>query len=170
MEIVLFCVNHGCWKFSLAFYGWFQFVIFKLLSYCLEETKGFDVKASFARCPVSRLIGWSKKSVYITKEFWEKAIQFHGTFHGLKITNWFVQNVFFLTKVNEIKEIKTFYMQHFCRCSFGYFGESQNKEYLILRISSREIRKHQIEWFYEKLVWNVSPFSPDFPGINWSCN
>ena len=26
----------------------------------------------------------------ITKEFWEKAIQFHGTFHGLKNTNWFV--------------------------------------------------------------------------------
>ena len=24
----------------------------------------------------------------ITKELWEKVIQFHGTFHGLKITNW----------------------------------------------------------------------------------
>ena len=103
MGIVLFCVNHGCWKFSLAFYGWFQFVIFKLLSYCLEETKGFDVKASFARCPVSRLIGWSKKSVYITKEFWEKAIQFHGTFHGLKITNWFYPFIYFYTISNRNK-------------------------------------------------------------------
>ena len=27
----------------------------------------------------------------ISKEFWEKAIQFHGTFHGLKITNWIKQ-------------------------------------------------------------------------------
>ena len=24
----------------------------------------------------------------ITKESWEKAIQFQGTFHGLNITNW----------------------------------------------------------------------------------
>ena len=28
----------------------FQFVIFKPLSYCFEETIGFDVKASFASC------------------------------------------------------------------------------------------------------------------------
>ena len=33
-----------------------QFVIFKSLSYCFEETIGFDVKVSFASCPVSRLI------------------------------------------------------------------------------------------------------------------
>ena len=33
-----------------------QFVIFKLLSYCLEETIGFDVNVSFASGPVSRLI------------------------------------------------------------------------------------------------------------------
>ena len=34
----------------------FQFVIFKLLSYCFEETMGFNLKASFASRPVSRLI------------------------------------------------------------------------------------------------------------------
>ena len=34
----------------------FQFVIFKPLSYCFEETIGFDVKASFSSLPVSRLI------------------------------------------------------------------------------------------------------------------
>ena len=28
-----------------------QFVIFKPLSYCFEETKGFEVKASFASRP-----------------------------------------------------------------------------------------------------------------------
>ena len=33
-----------------------QFAIFKSLSYCLKETIGFDVKASFADRPVSRLI------------------------------------------------------------------------------------------------------------------
>ena len=33
-----------------------QFVIFKPLSYCFEEAVGFDVKASIARRPVSRLI------------------------------------------------------------------------------------------------------------------
>ena len=34
----------------------FQFVIFKPLSYCFEETIGFDVKVSFASRPVSCLI------------------------------------------------------------------------------------------------------------------
>ena len=42
-----------------------QFVIFKPLSYCIEETIGFDVNASFARSPVSRLI----KPGDVTKEF-----------------------------------------------------------------------------------------------------
>ena len=39
-----------------ARFGPIQFVIFKPLSYCFEETIGFDVMASFARPPVSRLI------------------------------------------------------------------------------------------------------------------
>ena len=43
----------------------YQFVIFKLLSYCFEETIGFDVKALFAKRPVSRLIQPSD----ITKNF-----------------------------------------------------------------------------------------------------
>ena len=34
----------------------FQFGIFKTLSYCFEEAIGFNVKASFASSPVSRLI------------------------------------------------------------------------------------------------------------------
>ena len=65
-----------------------QLVIFKPLSYCFEEAIGFDVKASSASRPVSRLIRWYNKPGNITKEFWEKAIQFHETFHGFKITNW----------------------------------------------------------------------------------
>ena len=39
--------------------------MFKPLSYCLEETVEFDVKISFARRPVSRLI----KPGDITNEF-----------------------------------------------------------------------------------------------------
>ena len=34
----------------------YQFVIFNPLSYCFEETIGFDVKASFTSRPESRLI------------------------------------------------------------------------------------------------------------------
>ena len=41
-----------------------QFVIFKTLSYCFEEITRFDVKALFARPPMSRLI----KADDITKE------------------------------------------------------------------------------------------------------
>ena len=63
-----------------------QFVIFNPLSYCFKET-GFDVKASFESCPLSRLIRWCNKRSDITTECWEKAIQFCATFHGLKITN-----------------------------------------------------------------------------------
>ena len=50
-------------RLKLASLG--QFVVFKPLSYCFEETVGFDVKAKFARPPVSRLI----KPRDITKEF-----------------------------------------------------------------------------------------------------
>ena len=69
-------------------FRWKQFVLFKPLSYCFEETIGFDVKSSFASRPLSRLIRWNNKPDDITKEFWEKAIQFHGNFHVLKITKW----------------------------------------------------------------------------------
>ena len=64
-----------------------QFAIFKPLSYRFRETIGFDVKSSFESRPVSRLIRWYNNPVNKTKEFWEKAIQFNGTFYGLKITN-----------------------------------------------------------------------------------
>ena len=60
-----------------------QFVIFKTLSYCFEEAIAFDVEPSLARRPVAHLI----KPGDVKKEFQEKAIQFHGIFHGLKITN-----------------------------------------------------------------------------------
>ena len=66
----------------------FQICISVPLSLCFEETIGFYVKATFTSRPLSRLIRWyNKPGDDMTKEFWEKAIQFHGTFHGLKITN-----------------------------------------------------------------------------------
>ena len=40
-----------------------QFVIFKPLNYCFEETIGFDVKASFTSRPISRLISWYNNQV-----------------------------------------------------------------------------------------------------------
>ena len=43
--------------------------------------------ASFASRPVSRIIRWYNKSDEIAKELWEKAIQFHGIFHELKLIN-----------------------------------------------------------------------------------
>ena len=64
-----------------------QFIIFKPLSYCFKETIGFDARALFASRPLSCLIRRYNKPCDITKEFWEKAIQFHGTFHELKIAN-----------------------------------------------------------------------------------
>ena len=45
-----------------------QFVIFKLMSYCFEETKGFDIKASFASYPESRLIRWYNEPGDITNK------------------------------------------------------------------------------------------------------
>ena len=65
-----------------------QFVIIKALSYFFEDTIGFDVKVSFASRPVSCLVRWYSKPGDKTKEIWEKSIQFYGTFHGLKITNY----------------------------------------------------------------------------------
>ena len=71
----------------------YQFAIFKPLKYCFEETIRFDVRASFANCSVSRLIRWYNKPGDIAKELSEKAIHFHGTFHGLKITSWYVSSM-----------------------------------------------------------------------------
>ena len=41
-----------------------QFVIFKPLSYCFEETTGFDANTSFTSRPVSRLIRWYNKRIF----------------------------------------------------------------------------------------------------------
>ena len=62
-------------------------LVTRLMQNFFEERIGFDINTSFSSRLVSRLIRWYKKPGDITKEFWEKAIQFYGTFRGLKITN-----------------------------------------------------------------------------------
>ena len=47
----------------------YQFVIFKPLSFCFEETIWFDVKVSIASRPVSRLIRWYNNQVIWQKNF-----------------------------------------------------------------------------------------------------
>ena len=63
-----------------------QFVIFKPLSYCFEETIRFDVKASFVSRPMSRLSGDITNQVMQQKHF-DKRLFSSTDFHGLKITN-----------------------------------------------------------------------------------
>ena len=58
-----------------------QFVIFKPLSYCFEETIGFDVKTSFARRPVSRLIELGN----ITRNLKKRLFSSTGPFRDWKL-------------------------------------------------------------------------------------
>ena len=55
-------------SYAISIYNTIQFVNFKPLSYCFEETIGSDVMASFASRPVSRLIRSYNKPGDITKE------------------------------------------------------------------------------------------------------
>ena len=57
------------WKqaYREIFKSTLQFVIFKWLSHCFEETIGFDVKASFASRPLSHLIRWYNKTRWSNK-------------------------------------------------------------------------------------------------------
>ena len=48
-----------------------QFLLFKPLHYCFQETIGFNVKALFTSRPASRLIRFYNKPGDIAKEFWE---------------------------------------------------------------------------------------------------
>ena len=58
-----------------------QFVIFKpLLSYCFEETIGFDIKASFTSRPVSRLISWYNNQVIQQNNFDKRLFSSTGLF------------------------------------------------------------------------------------------
>ena len=55
--------------FVTFLFFYFQLVIFKHQSYCFEEAIGFDVKASFVSCAVSRLIRWYNKRI-LRKGYW----------------------------------------------------------------------------------------------------
>ena len=62
-----------------------QFVIFKPLSYCFEETIGFDLKVSFASRPVSHLIRWYDNEVIQQKNFEKKLFSSTGLFMDWKL-------------------------------------------------------------------------------------
>ena len=57
-----------------------QFVFFKLLSYCFEETIGFDVKTSFASRPRSRLI----KKILLDRRY-DEPLSIYSRFVGMTI-------------------------------------------------------------------------------------
>ena len=59
-------------------------------------------KELVCKSPVSRIIRWYNKPGDITKEFWEKAIQFHGTFQRLKLqtVQFHSKNLTHFTKLN----------------------------------------------------------------------
>ena len=134
--------------------GWKnQFVIFKLLSCCLEEIIGFGVKTSFASCQLSRLISWYNKPGDVTKEFWEKVIQFHGTFHGLQITNWNIKVKTNLQKIMSFSdhvEWKTF-SEASCVYNLRTGGKSFSKM-LLLKVCESFLYRHNTETWSAK-VW-----------------
>ena len=65
--------------------NFFYFNVFQFLAFKSIWHKGLVCKSS----TVALLIRWYNKPGDTAKELWEKAIQFHETFHGLKITNCF---------------------------------------------------------------------------------
>ena len=84
-----------------------QFVIFKPLNYCFEETIGFDVKASFTSRPISRLISWYNNQVIqghsVPRDFsWIENHKVHSIVYNDSIT--------FLEIMNE-PFLKTWYDQ-----------------------------------------------------------
>ena len=96
-----------------------EFVIFKPQSYCFRQTIVFDIKTSYASRPLSRLIRLYKKRIDITKKFWEKTIQCHGTVYGLQITNWIVEQLIYLFYVHTTIRQKYMVLFHlvFCLCT-----------------------------------------------------
>ena len=126
--------------------GLIQFVIFKPLSYCFEEAIGFDLKASFASRPMLRLISWYSKPGDITKEYWEKAIQFRGNFHWLKITNW----------TTNFEALDSRYLRAFLpifRKTFSFlslYDELQVRQVSLLTVNHKHFRK--MHWICSTLA------------------
>ena len=88
------------WEYPGSTHTWFckkQFVIFKPLSYCFEETIGFDVKALFTSLPVSHLISWYKNQVIQQNNFEKRLFSSTGLFMDWKsqtesMVSWFSSN------------------------------------------------------------------------------
>ena len=105
-----------------------------------SNVRNYIVRIAYNECtqaaipvcsPQSCLIRWYNEPGDITKEFLSKANQFHVTFHGLKITNWFI----FLqwnTKFTVVpkRPFAFFYseMQNFENCTQAAIRFSQHKK------------------------------------------
>ena len=86
-------------------WGWVWFdATYVCLFFCLPDLDAcvlvYRIKTNASRLWVrhlrklaTKIKEYTKEYIYITKEFWEKSIQFHGTVHGLKITNWTVKHL-----------------------------------------------------------------------------
>ena len=70
---------------SMMLYLQIQFVIFKPLSYCFKETIWFEVKASLASRPMSRLISWYNNQVIKQKNFDKRLFSSTGLFMDWKL-------------------------------------------------------------------------------------
>ena len=88
------------WGYVLSSKQTYQCVIFKPLSYCFEETIGFDVKASFTSRPVSRLISWYNNQVIQQKKFDKRLFSSMGLF-----MDWKLQTVILLPKLSSVNSI-----------------------------------------------------------------
>ena len=88
------------WGYVLSSKQTYQSVIFKPLSYCFEETIGFDVKASFTSRPVSRLISWYNNQVIQQKKFDKRLFSSMGLF-----MDWKLQTVILLPKLSSVNSI-----------------------------------------------------------------
>ena len=112
----------------------------------------FDLKASFASRPMLRLISWYSKPGDITKEYWEKAIQFRGNFHWLKITNW----------TTNVEALDSPYLRAFFpifRKTFSFFSlydELQVRQVSLLTVNHKHFKK--MHWICSTLALFVVNF------------
>ena len=100
---------------SMMLYLQIQFVIFKPLSYCFKETIWFEVKASLASRPMSRLISWYNNQVIKQKNFDKRLFSSTGLFMDWKLQTG-IENS---STVAENWHMIYFFLFTFCLFSFA---------------------------------------------------
>ena len=118
-----------------------------------------------------RLIRWCNKLGDITNEFWEKAIQFQGKFHGLEIIKWIIWAIFkylkllcqiqcYYSRVNYIN-----YKKKFCMVSPAPVGQRCSIKKMLLKLTQnlQEISHEFCEIFkstyFEEDLWMTASTS-----------